>query len=352
MYTVELGIDTLSYYCGLTPKQKDNVIGSLKTLPDFRTERQDYWEKTCVYHSDCFAKQGIKLVLSQIKGKPWGLLVIIHPTLVFGISDRSALYQPTKKREYKYIVKEVDRLLSRAKVPCSVDDMKLYRGDVTANLVFKASAEVDEYIRILKKSCLLPHYKREFFRKDDHKAKDYKIANRHSCKQACRSAAFFAYDKTAQLEMIDAFPDTLIGKRVLRLEAQLRRKAMKKWVRKDAMNSSNWEIISALYKNTVKILNWYLKRIQPVTGKYLRYQDAVDAVSQVRGKRTQERMLYLLRKTSDSESLTTALEKLRGKYGLSKSQCRVVLRKFEKLEISPITLANSSSHDGLSPLQL
>lgn len=141
------------------------------------------------------------------------------------------------------------------------------------------------------------------FRENEHKAKDCKAANKHSCKQYCKSTAFFAYDKTAQLEMIDAFPDVLIGKRVLRLEAQLRRKAMKKWAEKDAVDSGNWAIIKVLGRSAEQVLDWYLIRIQPVKGDYLRYQDAVEAVSQVRGKKTGERMLYLLRKASDSDAL-------------------------------------------------
>lgn len=61
-------------------------------------------------------------------------------------------------------------------------------------------------------------------------------------------------------------------------------------------------------------------------------------------------MLYLLRKASDKESLTAALENMRKKFGLSKSQCNNVLKKFRNLGISPITLPNSSNFDELRPL--
>lgn len=67
-------------------------------------------------------------------------------------------------------------------------------------------------------------------------------------------------------------------------------------------------------------------------------------------KKTKERMLYLLRKASDKESLTAALENMRKKFGLSKSQCNNVLKKFRNLGISPITLPNSSNFDELRPL--
>ncbi len=345
----ETGIDTYSLYYTLTSKQKSKILERLKKLPSFRKKVSCYFENTYSYSSDCFAKKGVKIWVQRNKGAPWGLLIIVHPKLVLGSSDRSTLYQPQKKQEYKKIVKTVDSLLETVCVPCSIDQMKLYRVDVTANLIFGKSDLVDEYIRILKKSCLLPHYRLDFFHKSEHKAKNCKIANKHSHKQYCKSAAFFAYDKTSQLEMIDAFPDSLINKRVLRLETQIRRKGMKKWLGKD-MCDSNWSIIKKLGKRSLEILQWYLGRLQPDHVPYVRYRDAVDMIDNVKGRKTRERMQYLLRKTSDSESLTTALEKLRKEYSLSKNQCRCVLKKFIKLGISPITLKNSSDYDEIPPI--
>jgi len=345
----ETGIDTCSFYYTLTSKQKSKIFERLKKLPGFRKEVNCYAENTYSYSSDYFAKKGVKIWVQRNKGSPWGLMIVIHPTLVLGNSDRSALYQPQKKQEYKQLVKTVDSLLETVCVPCSVDKMKLYREDVTANLVFDKSALVDEYIRILKKSCLLPHYRLDYFHKKDHKAKDFKTANKHSHKQYCKSAAFFAYDKTSQLEMIDAFPDSLINKRVLRLETQIRRKGMKKWLGKDAYDN-NWCVIKKLGKRSREIMHWYLGHLQPGHMPYIRYRDAMDMLSNVNNRKTRERMQFLLRKTSDSETLTAALEKLQKEYSLSKNQCRCILKKFIKLGISPITLKNNSDYDEIPPI--
>lgn len=350
MCKIELGIDTFSYYYKLTSRQKAEIIGHLKAKGGFRTEISNYEENTYAYSSDYFKDDGIRIWIQRIKGNPWGLLIVVHPLLVLGDSDRSTLYRPQKKAEYKRIIKQVDKLLKPIGVPCSADKMKFYRIDVTINLIFKVEALVNEYLRILKRSCLLPHYQLDWFRKEEHKAKDCKAANKHSFKQYCKSAAFFSYDKTAQLEMIGAFPASLIGKRVLRLEAQLRRKGMKKWVGKDIMEENNWGILKQLEKKSNKIIQWYIDRLQIADTNYVRYQDAVDAVNAMKGEKMKKRMLYLLRKTSDSETLTAALEKLRKKYGLSRNQCRNVLKKFKKLGISPITLTNSSKYDSLPPI--
>ena len=230
MWDIEAGIDSFSCYYTLTSKKKSNIMEKLRKLPEFYAIMCNYAQDTYAYLSDCFADKGVKVWVSRKNGNPWGLLVVVHPMLVLGGSDRSALYQPQDKSEYKKLIEKVDSLLESVDVPCSIGKMKLYRTDVTANLTAEDKTLVDEHLRILKKSAQLPHYQPDHFREKECKARDCKRANEHSYKQYCKSAAFFAYDKTAQLEMIDAFPDALIGKRVLRLEAQLRRKAMKKWV--------------------------------------------------------------------------------------------------------------------------
>ena len=63
-------------------------------------------------------------------------------------------------------------------------------------------------------------------------------------------------------------------------------------------------------------------------------------------------MLYLLRKTSDKDSLTTALEHLKIRDNLNKSQLNTILKKFKRLGISPITLRNDSKFDMLPALIL
>ena len=201
MWDNVFGIDSFSHYHTLTSKQKRGIMEKLKKLPRFQTEISNYVENSYSYLSDCFVDEGVRIWLRRINGKPWGLLIVVHPRLVLGSSDRSALYMPKKKTEYQEIVKKVDKLLKSVNVPCSVDKMKLYRVDVTANLIFNKRSLVDEYIRILKKSVLLPHYRLDLFREKEHKAKDTMTANKHSHKQYCKSAAVFVYDKTAQLEM-------------------------------------------------------------------------------------------------------------------------------------------------------
>ena len=97
MCKTELGIDTFSFYSNLTPKQKSGILEVLRALPGFQTKREDYIEETYEYTSDCFADQGVKLMVFRKKKSVWGLFVVLHPTLLLGEDDRSALYHPKKK---------------------------------------------------------------------------------------------------------------------------------------------------------------------------------------------------------------------------------------------------------------
>lgn len=111
---------------------------------------------------------------------------------------------------------------------------------------------------------------------------------------------------------------------------------------------TNYKLLSAAVKESKRVIRWYLNRMQPQCNRYCRYEDAVSVVEDANlKKKTRDRMLYLLRKTSDKESLTAALDDLKKKHHLTSSQCKTVLKKFQKLRISPITLRNSSDWDEL-----
>lgn len=202
---------------------------------------------------------------------------------------------------------------------------------------------------MIQKGAELPHYRRVYFREKDKKVKNAKTANHHSCRQQCKSAAFFAYDKTAQLQMIDRFPDHLSGSHILRLEAELKREALKKQVGKQA---DNYHYLKAGAEKAKTVIEWYLKRLfHRAKGTHLRYQDAVRLVRKnVTKHKTQERLLYLLRKVSDSQSLDAALRKTREHFGLSAGQCSRLLTKLDELGIHPVTLPNQSPCEVLPPL--
>lgn len=342
------GIHTFSSGIVLTYKQFKKIFSAYEKTGCTK-DTSDIWKGKVRLYCCAYQEQGIKVFLHGRPGKLYRLRVQIEPCRVLGESDPTALAK-LDKRQYKKLVKAVDSVLESLEVPCSIDEMKISRCDLTINIIFSSQKELMEYLRIFKKSLCIRHYEHVLFKKHEQKAKDPKTANNHSHCISCDSASFLIYDKIAQLEMIGRMDESLLDKHVLRFEAELKRPALRKHLGEQVV-STNYKLLSSAAKKTEKVIRWYLNRMQPQCDKYVRYEDAVRMVEESGfKKKTKDRMLYLLRKTSDSESLTTALEKLREKYDLSRGQCRTVLKKFNKLVISPITLANSSTYDELRPL--
>ena len=337
-------------------------VGMVLTYQQFKKIQDACYETGCVQDTsdiwirkerlNCYAyhEQGIRINLHGISGKLYRLRVQIEPCRVLSEANPTALFQPDKWN-YRHLVMTADRLLKNLKVPCSIDNMKISRCDLTANIGFSSQEELMEYLRILKKSLIIPRYKYVFFEKRGQKVNDWKIANAHSHCLSCKSASFLIYDKIAQLEMIDRSDETLLNKHILRLEAELKRPALKKHIGKKRMYD-NQSILIAASRKCPKVINWYINRLQPKCDQYLRYEDAVEQIKHVQllKEKTRNRMLYLLRKTSDKDSLTTALEHLKIRENLSNSQCNSILKKFKRLGISPITLRNDSKFDTLPAL--
>lgn len=253
-FEISTGVHTYSVGMPLTAKHYYQIQKSLSD--HLRLINSNFWAKKEQYTVDFLKESGIVLYLSKIK-RIYRIKVRLEPCRVLGNSDPAALYQPSKK-SYREMIQQVDKLLQPYHIPCSIDEMKISRIDLTCNLLFSQSDPVQIYIRSLQKAFVLPHYKRDYFRPDDGKAKNPQEANRHSCKQKCRSASFFSYDKTAQLQMIGRLTNELIGKRVLRLEAELKREAMKKHLGKQP---DNYHYLKAGAAQAQKVIKWYLKRL-------------------------------------------------------------------------------------------
>lgn len=340
------GIHTYAVGMTLTAAQYYEIKDS---LGDFlRKNDGNYWSRSEHYTVDAFREQGVWLYLSRTD-TIYRIKVRIEPCRVLRSDDPTALYQPDKK-SYRKMVDCVDKLLKLYHVPRSVDRMKISRLDLTCDLLFKDGGLVMQYIRTLQKSFVLPHYKRVFFREKDGKAKDIRAANMHSCRQQCKQASFFAYDKTAQMEMTGRMTDKLTGSHILRLEAELSRGAMKQHLGKQ---DSNYRFLKQGMKCVLAVINWYLKRMyKGNSGEHLKYQDAAKRIAQGHWKhKTKQRMLYLLRKVSDSETMNTAIQKTQKKFGLKSQAVTGLLKKLEKVGINPVTLTNASGYERLENLR-
>lgn len=303
-----MGVHTCAVGMTLTAAQYYEIKDG---LGDFlRKSDGNYWSRSEHYTVDAFREQGVWLYISRMD-TIYRVKVRIELCRVLAGGDPTALFQADKKQYH---------------------------------------AIVEQYIRTLQKSFVLPRYKRVCFREGDGKAKNAKEANKHSCRQQCKQAAFFAYDKTAQLQMIGRLPEGRLDKRVLRLEAELNRSAMKQHLGKQ---KSNYQFLKQGVKRAGKVIDWYLKRVyKDNTSPHLRYEDAVACIAGQRWKdKTKERAAYLLRKVSDSESMNAAIRKTAEKFGIKRQTAMGLVKKLEQAGVNPVTLTNACEYEQMENLR-
>ena len=276
----------------------------------------------------------------------------IEPCRVLGSDDPTALYQYTKKSFHK-LQQFCDRYLEMLCIPGSIETMKVSRCDLTCNLGFPDQQYVDAYLRILKKSHMIPGYKADIFKTNAKKAKDPNQANQHSHCIRCKQASLLCYDKIDQLKMVGRCPRELEDAAILRLEAQLKRPALKRVLGERALED-NAALLKAATKQSVPIIKYYLNRMFPCGGTHLRYKDAVSKVQKIKKETLREQMLYLLRKVSDAATWDSAAQKLKEHYkdvtDVTDKRIKKLYSKFDALDINPITLLNDSSMARVPPL--
>jgi len=312
MTDIETGIHSYAVSMVLTAKEYCEI----QKIPNFVDNGSNYFSNVERYCSRMLDDKGIKIYLSK-HGSIYTLKIRLEPCRILDSDNPIALYKPTKSN-YLKMYKAADKLLKPFHVPRSIDNMKICRLDCTVDLYLSDGKQVLEYIRALQKGCVLPGYKRDKFKESEHKAKDIKEANSHSCRQHCKSAVFFAYDKTAQLQMTDRVTECIVGKNVLRLEAELERPAMKMHLNEQ---DNNYHFLKSGSLEAANIICWYIKRVSRKTiGTHVTFAKAKQIVQDaVLKEKTKEQLIYLLRKTSDS-NLEQAMKKTRSKFSLSLSQ--------------------------------
>ena len=293
---------------------------------------------------------GITVTLYPIhQRRTYRVNIKVEPCRVLGSDDPTALYQYSKKSFHK-LQQLCDRYLEMLCIPGSIEAMKVSRCDLTCNLGFPDQDYVEAYLRILKKSHIIPGYRVDTFKANAKKAKDPKRANQHSHCIRCKQVSFLCYDKIDQLKMVGRCPHELEDAATLRLEAQLKRPALKRALGKRALED-NAALLKAASDQVAEVIHSYLSRMFPCSGTHLQYEDAVSVVQKIKKETLREQMLYLLRKVSDAATWDSASRKLNEHYtDVTDKQIKKIHCKFDELGISPITLLDNRSMKSLPPL--
>ena len=153
--SVVYGVHTYSVGMVLTYKQYKKVLNACYETGCVQ-DVSDIWIRKERLNCHAYSEQGIKIYLHGISGKLYRLRIQIEPCRVLSKASPTALFQ-TDKWNYRHLVMTADRLLKNLKVPCSIDNMKISRCDLTANIEFSSQEELMEYLRIFKRSLKIPH---------------------------------------------------------------------------------------------------------------------------------------------------------------------------------------------------
>ncbi len=343
------GIHTFSLSKVLTREQACALRTQLAGERQFQTEI--YGIRKIFF--PCESIPGVKVTLFYLEGRDdlpgiRRVSLQIEPCAVMGEENPFALYHPTKER-HRAFTRRLEYILKELGVPGDLPSLSLCRVDVTANLPLQSQVELEETLRIVKKSKLPRGYRYVTFDPRKRKAKEPQRANERSHCIGNRKARFLIYDKTDQLRMTGRGLLDHGNRPVLRLEVQLRREAFQRYLPQEETDLR--ACLKQLYRRRKEILQHYLQAMQLDLGHHLRYEAARQVIrTRVKEGNVQTRMLLLLQKCSDCKTWNAMEEKLRKGSGWSKKQWENTWKKYRELSLSPITLPNQSKIEEIMPL--
>ena len=351
---IEVGIHTYSLYHKISYSEAQSLIESLRKRGYYYPLKDNKWIYNGTYKSNLYADLGVQIYIYRYYDYSGFSLCITPCSLLKGIYAAADLYQPTSKNNRELMDKLNDILddldvKSDSGKTIRADEMSVCRADPCINLYLNSDDELLEYLRILKKSALISHYNADKFERTSSRVKNIKEANTHSYRIKSKKATFTAYDKIYEMQQSDRCPDDLNDAHILRIEAELKRDALLKRLDKNA-TLSNEKLLKSTEENAVRILVNFLEGLKFGTCTHIRYCNTETRIKEAKLEdKIKDRMLYLILKTSDG-NLSSALKKLCSEYNLNYNQCERILKQFDELCISPVTLQNDSQFESLPSL--
>ena len=279
--------------------------------------------------------RGVEILLTQsLTHRSWIRLIINPSSLCSGRYEPLALFQ-AEHADLKQIHKRLKEIIKELELPMKLKDFKLNRVDLTRNLYCKSSEEVKVRLDIFRKSEKLPHYKEKNPRRksgERDEAVDQPLyankKNQHSWTTCAKNCEFSVYDKGYELKKQHGI--TILSS-ILRLELRISRQRLQKLAGK-----GNWEDqLRQLSKDQDKIMDKFLHRLHQDFPQVVHKEEALKWIEESGfQKRTKDKMRELVKKMSSCGSFTAARQKM----GLNKKSFIQLLKKFEKIKISPIIL--------------
>ena len=343
MIFVERGIHTVELYLNqLSYADVQTIVEDLYHLQRHTGEtlivqtKKDSLNVRGAYEVYGFWPEGMLMKVYQESQRPSAIRIILNPstlTTMEYVPER--LYRPKKKflkQMVKFIQEEFENTKQHRKWQFDVDRLSLSRVDITWNLYFPEAVDLTEVIRLFKHG----------YRKKKERVITFRDAkkDRHSFRVVYPDVVLTVYDKSFQVRQ--KHRETRDGMQILRIELSLKRSAYLRML-KLPVDVDYDEVLQDAVITMSKVLKKYMKRMFPCVGKHLPYPTAMKVIQEkVADEVLREKMLFLLNKTSRSDSLSMAMEKTMVEYGMRKKEMEKLLKKFDKVDVNPITFKKDS----------
>lgn len=217
------------------------------------------------------------------------------------------------------------------------EDLSLSRVDLTWNLYFPEETDLTELIRLFKHG----HHSKTAKVKQFHDS----VKDKHSFRLKFSDMTLTVYDKNFQItrkgQTIENETD---GTNILRIELSMKRNAYYRALKLKPGKKLSYDVIlHKLCKHGSKLIRKQMKKLFPCDGKHLPYQKAKRRIEkEITNKKTQEKMLYLLEKTSRSDTLDHAIKKTQERYRIGEKGMKSLLKQFDAIQVNPITFRKDS----------
>lgn len=286
-----------------------------------------------------FVEDGIRLRIHQSHNNSNGIGFAINPsTLLSGKYQAVKLWEPTPEAVAK-LLKQILRVCSILGLDSvRPEDLSLCQMDVTWNEWGDGSYDPVARIRQFRKGIIPKDFKSITNKDKELDPYLFMVKSKRSDPKKSSGITVKAYDKVHELECNHRCPKHLKDKVILRFEVSMKHEAFLKKLGLDR-DASLYEMLRAGYDQGREIIAGYQGKMYPFTGKVVSYHEAKEMVqSKVNDGLLREQMLYLLKKTSDSAGVRTAVQKLRDHYSdVDDRRKKKIFDKFDELGISPIT---------------
>lgn len=272
---------------------------------------------------------GVEIHLSQSISRPCWITLIVNPSsLLADTYEPTALFRADEE-SVQQVKHRLRNILDEIGVDRRLKEFKLSRCDLTCNLYYEHTADVQDRIDIFKKSFPIPHYSAVKFGKYTNFDEKFKGANKHSwtIENKSKSCTFSAYDKTYELEKRHHI---VINEHILRLELRFGRSKIIKITKVKDWESQLIEFGSQVEKQQQKFLHrLHMMHFDPIPLPEL--LDCINA-SKYREK-TKKKLRRIAKKANGCVSLAAVQKDCR----IRKSDFIKLLEKFEKMEICCIS---------------